>query len=134
MSKCRELIKEFGSLKVTTTRLAILFYLMVNKWSKLGDIAKHLGLTKSTVWKHLKEMQEEGLVKVKYSLGRHPQMNVALTEKGAKLVLQYAGLLEKVIECLEGEGEKSEKGESEGVEGHEESEDRSGSTHSTDQT
>ena len=116
MSRCDEVIRELSSARLNMTKMAIMFYLLVHGWSKLGEIAKQLGITKSSAWKHIKDMQDRGLVKVKYTLGSHPQMMVALTDKGIETVMKYAKVLEDVLRCLasESEDEKSEGEERDG--------------------
>jgi len=114
MPRCDEIIKELSTARLNMTKMAIMFYLLVHGWSRLGEIAKQLGITKSSAWKHIKDMQDRGLVKVKYTLGSHPQMMVALTDKGIESVMRYAKILEDVLRCLSGEDEKSEEEESRG--------------------
>ena len=116
MRRCDDAVKKLVSLRLNNTKIAILLYLMSHGWSKLGEIAKHLGLTKSSVWKHLKDLQVKGLVKVKYSLSKYTEMKAALTEKGVEVVLEYSKILEDLMNCLEGEGEKSLEGEEGGEE------------------
>ncbi len=118
MPRCDEVIKQLSTAKLNTTKMAIMFYLLVHGWSRLGEIAKQLGITKSSAWKHIKDMQEKGLVKVRFTLGSHPQMMVALTDKGIETVMKYAKMLEDILRCV-GSGEE-EKSPEEGEEGQEE--------------
>jgi len=99
MSKCEEIARVLSKAKLNTTKLAILIYLGTVGESKLIDMAKALGTSKSVVWKHAKEMKERGLLDVKYTLGAHPQMILRINEKGLKELLSYAELLESIVEC-----------------------------------
>jgi len=132
MSRCNEVIRELSTARLNMTKMAIMFYLLVHGWGKLGEIAKQLGITKSSAWKHIKDLQERGLVKVKYTLGSHPQMMVALTDKGIETVMRYTKILEDVLKCVGSEDEKGVKEDSAGTIEH--GEDRARSTHTTDKS
>ena len=111
MRECDEIVKKIAKSKLNVTKLAILLYLSMSGWVKLGELSKALNVAKSTAWKHVKELQERGLVKTKYSLEGHPQMLIAITDKGLKALMEYVGMIEKIRECLggaekEGEGEE----------------------------
>lgn len=108
MRECEELVKKLTESRLNPTKLAILLYLSISGWSKLTEISNALGISKSTAWKHIKEMKERGLVKVEYSLEPHPQMMVALTQKGLELLNEYIGIMEKVKMCIK----REEKGDS----------------------
>ena len=99
MHECEEVARVLGKKKLNTTKLAILIYLGTVGESKLVDVAKVLGTSKSVVWKHAKEMKEEGLLEVRYTLGPHPQMVLRISEKGLNELLKYAEFLEAVVRC-----------------------------------
>jgi len=132
MSRCNEVIRELSAARLNMTKMAIMFYLLVHGWGRLGEIAKQLGITKSSAWKHIKDLQEKGLVKVKYTLGSHPQMMVALTDKGIETVMRYTKILEDVLRCVGGEDEKGVEGSPAGTSGH--GEDRARSAHTADES
>ncbi len=110
MHECDEIVKKIAKSKLNVTKLAILLYLSMSGWTKLGELSKALNIAKSTAWKHVKELQERGLVRTKYSLEGHPQMLIAITDKGLKTLAEYIGMMEKVKECMRG-AEKEGEGE-----------------------
>ena len=99
MHGCEEVARILSKKKLNTTKLAILIYLGTVGESKLVDVAKALGTSKSVVWKHAKELKEEGLLGIKYTLGPHPQMVLRISEKGLNELLKYAEFLEAVVKC-----------------------------------
>jgi Mn-dependent DtxR family transcriptional regulator len=100
MLDCKEIAKTLGKSKINTMKLAILLYLGTVGEAKLTEAAKALNTSKSVVWKYAKEMKEEDLVAVSYTLGPHPQMVLKITPKGVEELLQRVELLDAVVRCV----------------------------------
>lgn len=85
-------------------RLAIMLLLVARGGIEFNDLKKTLNLTSGNLWSHLKRLEKEGLVKLRYRFSfAGPRLVVEPTGKGVQETMAY---IEGVRTALSGLGKE----------------------------
>ncbi len=81
----------------SSTRLAVMIYLVAKKKAYFMDMARDLGLTPGNLWSHLEKLRGEGYIVVRNVIADRPRRLVVVTDKG---VAETMELVNKLLELL----------------------------------
>ena len=82
----------------SSARVGILLYLMGVEKTSFTDLLKGIGLPKSSLYLHLKVLEENGAISMRETLFRgRPRTVIQITEEGKRMVNEYLNLLEGYV-------------------------------------
>jgi predicted ArsR family transcriptional regulator len=87
----------------SSTRLAIMIYLLARRKAFFTDLLNIFNITPGNLWSHLEKLRNEGLIEIKYAISGRPKTLIVITEEGYKRTLELLQTLLSLIDEIEKE-------------------------------